>query len=370
MRIGFITLKQHTRMAGTEQVLARIVYELGKENIWMKGYFIHRPENQVFLKYFSNSSSVYMPKFLKEKHILRPRVLYKIFHKYGVSRLFQEIENDKLDVLFVLKLEEEFLKNHYLFLKLKKNNPNLKIVSWPHCSLDKIIESNSDFKEKLQIFDAHFAISDGLADQLGNISDPKKIFTIFNPVVKPDFPIQRKYNKFIYVGRIDKDKRVKELVASLTKLQNDNWTLDIIGSTGNIQDDDLFLALIHNYGLKDKIIFHGWKDNPWEQVDSAGVLLLNSRSEGFALVLVEAMMRGIPCISTDCPVGPAGIVQSGVNGWLVDVNDDNRLIELLDGILSKDLVLPKRSDVINSVSKFSVENVSKRFLSSIKKLLD
>lgn len=368
MRIGFITLKQHTRMAGTEQVLTSIVSELEKKDIWTKGYFIHKPENQNFLKFFSNSYSTYMPKILKNKHILRPRILYKMVHRSGVERLFQQIESDNLDILFVLKIEEEFLKNHPLFLKLKHNKPNLKLVSWSHCSLAKIMNLEPDFKIKLQIFDAHFAISDGLAIQLKNFLGDAKIFTIYNPVAPPDYLVERKYNKFIYIGRIDKDKRVKELVGTLRDLKNDNWTLDIIGSTGSVEGDALFENLIRDYSLEDKITFHGWQDDPWAQVSSAGVLLLNSVTEGFALVLVEAMMRGIPCVSTDCPVGPSSIVQQGINGWLVNMNDDKQLKVLLDKILSNDLALPKSSDVVSSVKKFTTENVVKRFVDSMHEL--
>lgn len=370
MRIGFITLKQHTRMAGTEQVLTSIVSELEKEGIWTKGYFIYKPEDQIFLSFFSNYYCSYMPRILKHKHIFRPRALYKLFHKKGVERLFKEIESDNLDILFVLKIEEEFLEKHQLFLKLKSNKPNLKLVSWPHCSLDKMYALGTEFKKKLQVFDAHFAISNGLALQLGSISDQTKVFTVYNPVAMPNTLVTRKYNKFIYIGRIDKDKRVKELVESLKSLKNDNWTLDIIGSTGNTEGDRLFKDLIRDYNLEDKVVFHGWKDDPWAQVHSAGVLLLNSIREGFALVLVEAMMRGVPCISTDCPVGPASIVQNGVNGWLVDMHSDQQLKNLLDKILVNDVMLPEKEDIISSVSKFTVENVSKNFIDSMKALLE
>ncbi|MHC5225198.1 glycosyltransferase [Ignatzschineria sp. LJL83] len=348
-------------MAGTEQVLTTLVSELEKKDIWTKGYFIYEPEDEIFLRSFSNYYSSYMPRILRRKHVLRPRALYKIVHRKGIERLFQEIEEDNLDILFVLKIEKEFLKNYSFFSKLKQKKPNLKLISWPHCSLDKMIDTESSFQEKLQIFDAHFAISDGIAEQLGTRLNQKKVFTVYNPVAIPRSSITRQYNKFIFIGRIDKDKRVVELINSLKNLKNENWTLDIIGSTGNREDDLLFNSFIHDSGLEDKIIFHGWKDDPWTMVNSAGLLLLNSTTEGFGLVLVEAMMRGIPCISTDCPIGPASIIKNDINGWLVNMDDDTELIDILDRILSKKLILPREDGIKISVDKFSVASVTRRF---------
>lgn len=65
----------------------------------------------------------------------------------------------------------------------------------------------------------------------------------------------------------------------------------------------------------------GKTTEPWAELSHAHAFAMTSRVEGFPNVLLEAMALGLPCISFDCPSGPAELTQQGTVGLLVRLND-------------------------------------------------
>ena len=71
-----------------------------------------------------------------------------------------------------------------------------------------------------------------------------------------------------------------------------------------------------------------------EHIEKAGLYILASSQEGMPNSLIEAMALGLPCISTDCPCGgPADLIQDGVNGLLVPVDDEKAMTKAILRVL-------------------------------------
>jgi Glycosyltransferase len=192
----------------------------------------------------------------------------------------------------------------------------------------------------------------------------KNIKTIYNPVEKQNQIIKRSnefIKKFIYVGRIqlNDQKNLSEMLLGLSHLKL-KWKLDIYGD-GEI---DKVSDLAYKLNILDNIQFHGWVMNPWIKMKNVDALLLTSTYEGFGMVLAEAISRGIPCISSDCPVGPSDIILNGVNGYLYKMGDIDDFINNVYSVVSNEQ-FNDTTQIIESLKNYYSPKYDENFLNSI-----
>jgi glycosyltransferase involved in cell wall biosynthesis len=74
-------------------------------------------------------------------------------------------------------------------------------------------------------------------------------------------------------------------------------------------------------GIAEDVTFTGFVANRFALLRRADLLVLCSIHEGFGNTLVEGLACGCSVVSTDCPHGPAEILDQGVYGRLVPVGD-------------------------------------------------
>jgi glycosyltransferase involved in cell wall biosynthesis len=117
------------------------------------------------------------------------------------------------------------------------------------------------------------------------------------------------------VGRLDSQKGFDVLVAALAQLPEVHCVL-----IGDGPERDAILAAAQRHGVGDRLTLTGRLDDPADRVAELDVFVLPSRFEGFPLVVLEAMLAGVPVVATD--VGAVReAVDDGATGLLVGPED-------------------------------------------------
>lgn len=125
--------------------------------------------------------------------------------------------------------------------------------------------------------------------------------------------------RIVNAGRLHKNKNQEMLIRAFALFLpgHPGYELSIYG------DGPLEASLketAKNLGLEGSVIFHGHVPDIHEQMADAGMFVLSSNTEGMPNILLEAMMMGLPCISTAC-TGAKEVIRDGVNGLLTALDD-------------------------------------------------
>jgi glycosyltransferase involved in cell wall biosynthesis len=86
---------------------------------------------------------------------------------------------------------------------------------------------------------------------------------------------------------------------------------------------------VREEGLEQDVALPGFVANPFPFMKRAAMFALSSRWEGLPTVLIEALALGTPVVSTDCPSGPAEVLEDGRWGRLVPMGDEVALSEAI-----------------------------------------
>ena len=183
---------------------------------------------------------------------------------------------------------------------------------------------------------------------------PKKVQVVAGAGVNPErFPVE-KYpdetdgTRFLYLGRIMREKGVGELVRAFDSIRkyDDRATLDVVGFFEDGYERK-FEALTKQYG--DGIYLHDFTRNPNKFYRTASCVVVPSWHEGMNNVLLEAASTGRPTITTNVP-GCRETVLDGKTGFLCEARNPDSLAEAMRKFLG--LPHDKRSGMGMKASEF------------------
>ena len=206
------------------------------------------------------------------------------------------------------------------------------------------------------------AISQGVAEHVAAATglSEERIAVIHNPAFAPD--IARRAEEapdhpwfgdggppvVLGVGRLARQKDFPTLIEAFRRVLAERPCRLLILGEGPMRAG--LEGRVRALGLEAHAALPGWVENPYAFMARAALFVLSSRHEGFPGALVEALASGCPAVSTDCPAGPAEILEDPA--LLAPVGDT----QALAGVMLRALARPADRPALRAqAARFSME---------------
>jgi glycosyltransferase involved in cell wall biosynthesis len=218
--------------------------------------------------------------------------------------------------------------------------------------------------------DEVIAVSNGVADDMCRVSGlaRHRVTTVYNPI---DFkalaalamePLDEPWFTegqppvILAIGRLEVQKNFPNLLRALAEVRRSHPARVLILGEGSQRPQ--LIALAAELGLKTEVSIPGFVANPAAYMARSALFALSSSWEGMPMALIEALTLGIPVVSTDCPSGPAEILDGGKYGALVPMDDSLAFAEAVIRVLEGE----KRPKATGWLAQFDSDLIAERYL--------
>ena len=119
----------------------------------------------------------------------------------------------------------------------------------------------------------------------------------------------------VAIGRLIPQKAFDDLLRAFSRVAERSDARLVVLGEGELRGE--LEALVRRLGLEERVRLPGLQANPYRFLGRARAFVLSSRWEALPQVVIEALALGVPVVSTDCPSGPAELLDGGRYGVLV-----------------------------------------------------
>ncbi|MDE5108024.1 MAG: glycosyltransferase, partial [Trichodesmium sp. St17_bin3_1_1] len=233
------------------------------------------------------------------------------------------------------KVKLVLVEHIILYEKQEKKQQKLQeifrpiLMRWLYPSADKVVACSQGLARDLEIY---LGFNHG------------KIDVIYNPVI--DEKLAEKANLFVEhpwfnkgeipvvlgAGRLVRQKDFATLIRAFALVKKEQKVRLVILGEGQLKNQ--LLTLVGQLNLENDVVILDFVENPYAYMAKSAVFVLSSGWEGFGNVVAEALAAGAPVVSTNCPSGPAEILDNGKYGELVAVGNSQGMAEAILRVLS------------------------------------
>lgn len=344
-------IEQMSRIGGMERITAdKINWLARQEGIKVTLMFVWKESKQLAY-HIDNSVDIC--------HINAPMVKGGLTYPYVLWKYNSMVKRLKPDITILSWVTGAILASFGKNVGKTIFELHHSTATMKHAWLLRTLQRRTDVVVTLTPEDAQFFTQAKRVEVIPN-------FTTIDNCRQPDY--DTKY--CVALGRMVPAKDYPRMVRLWKEVvkEHPDWTLDIYGDG---PEHEHIRQCIEEAQMGDKILLHGNTKDVVKAYSEASIYLMTSRTEGFPMVLLEAMTIGLPVVAFDCPHGPRNIISNGVNGLLIDMHDDqayaSALTLLMENAERRRLMGEKAREV---AQRFSCERIMQRWMDMFNSLVN
>ncbi len=309
---------------GAEKALVTILknldntrYDITLYLLFKSGVYLNDVPEEVKLKFlFKEKKNAILMKIIKKFiKYLSPKLLYKLIVK----------ERYDIEIAFLEGIPTKIIAgSNSSSLKIAWVHTNLKKYNWVKNLYKDMVEMENQYNNFNRIVFVSKDSKDSFEDMF-NVSS--NLSVVLNPIDSNEIALKsieniQKDNEITIcsVGRLSYEKGYDRLIRAHAKLVKEGFSHKVV-IVGDGMLRTQLEGLAKGLGVQNSVEFKGFQSNPYKFMKNSDVFINCSRTEGFALVVGEAILLDLPVICTDSG-GPREIIEDGKYGLLVENSEE------------------------------------------------
>ena len=316
---------------GAEKVLATIVKYINKKKFDVTvcvisggGRYEKEVEREVRLHAILKSPSSYRGA-QKIWYWIKYKMIYNWLPERIVYGLFVPKRND---------VEVAFVEGFATRLLASSTNKHAKKIAWVHCDLENqpwpiscgVYKDLKEEKMAYGRYDTVACVSKRVEDVMREYYGVSNAITIYNPIdmdrirdlafQKCDWQVDTSKYNIVSVGRLEVVKGYDKLVSIVCDIRNVGVDVHL-WLIGEGAEGKNLRCLVKDMGMESNVTFTDFLTNPYSLMSQMDFFVFSSKAEGVSLVILEAILLGLPVISMNCG-GPRELIYETGGGVLFD----------------------------------------------------
>ena len=300
---------------------------------------------------------------------IKYKLVYNILPLTWVYKLFIPKGND---------VEIAFVEGFTTKLVSHSSDKRSKKLAWVHTDLvnnhwiGSVYRNIKDELNSYKKYNRIIGVSKNVVSSIRTLYGLENVSVVYNPINSDEIleqattslliPSQR--FRIVSTGRLVEQKGYDRLLRIFKRLVDDGLDIELL-LLGEGEDREKLQTFIDQHELQSRVYMPGFLENPFAEMSSCHLFVCSSRSEGYSTAVTEALILGLPVVTTECS-GMDELLSNGKYGIITSNDEESLYAALKDIIKDRDKLEYYKQKSIERGQDFSLD----KLMNSIEKLLD